>query len=515
MFNINKIKLPSKSGCYLMKNQSGQIIYIGKAKNLAKRVKSYFQKNDSDWKTSQLLTEIRDIETIITRNEAEALLLEARLIKQHQPKYNFKLKENQPFMYIKITNEELPRLVSVRRIEGPGKYFGPFVSGRGRRYLLLLTARLFGLRTDKFISRSSRELYKLLSEIRDRNLGEISTVEYRQNVKLAELFLKGRKEQLLEQLEKRMKLASSHHNFELARVYRDQIRSIKILSAKQLVSLPKDYDQDVINYVVVDQQAIFQVFNVKQGVITSRHEIQSAVDRPVVISEVLASFIQQYYLTRVIPRELIIPQKIKDASALADYLNQLKGSRVVITVPQKGDKKELLALVRQNVINKMSWTPAQELQAQCHLPVLPVDIDGFDVSNITGRLAVGSCVRFTNGWPNKKLYRRFKIRTVVGPNDYAMMLEIISRRYHRTGWGLPDLILVDGGRGQLNVALKVLAGLGLDIPIVSLAKKKEEIYIPQERKPIILDPRSGGRLLLQRIRDEAHRFAINYHKLLR
>lgn len=513
--NIKKITIPNQPGCYIMKNSAGEVIYVGKAKNLGKRVKSYWRPNNPEWKNTELLREIKNIEFLITRNEMEALIMEARLIKQYQPKYNFKLKENQPYMYIKITDEELPRLVSVRKIEGGGKYFGPFTSGKGRKYLLLTTARLFGLRTGKLNSRSSRELYQLLSEIKSRDLENISAKDYQRNVKLAELFLRGKKEILVKELEARMKIASQKQNYELAKLYLDQIRSIKNISEKQLISLPKSYDQDVVNYVLAGERLMVQVFNVNHGVVTSRNEYNLVITPEQNTDEIFSEFIRQYYLTRPIPKEIILPKKIIEQSLTIRYLEELKGEKVIITIPNQGDKSELLFLVKDNILSRITHDPAEELQARLNLPHLPLRIDCFDISNISGVEAVGSCVRFVSGKPNKDLYRKFKIKTVIGPNDYTMMKEVISRRYSHQGWEEPDLIVVDGGKGQLNIASQVLAELKLSFPVISLAKRLEEVFIPGQSKAVIFDRRSNALKLLQQLRDEAHRFAITYHKLLR
>ncbi|MFA6534609.1 MAG: excinuclease ABC subunit UvrC [Patescibacteria group bacterium] len=513
MYIFSRAKTPASPGCYLMKNSSGEIIYIGKAKNLRSRVGSYFNRNQS-WKTEELVRQIAAIEFIVTRNEVEALILEARLIRQHRPKFNLMLKDNQPYFYIKITDEEFPRLTRVRQIGRDGKYFGPFVSGQGSKYLLLTVARLFGLRTDKFISRSARELYQLLSEIRARDLEKISAADYRRNVHLAEMFLRGRKDDLLGELERRMKTAAAERNFELAKLYRDQIHASRMLSEKQLVSLPKSYDQDAINFVIVGEQALFQVFNIKRGIVTSRDEfslqLAESDDRGV-----LAGFLEQYYLTRPAPREIIIPEKLPNLALIKKYFAELKGAKVDLLVPQKGDKRQILDLVRENILTKLSASPEAELQGRLSLPALPRRIDGFDISNTSGLEAVGSCVRFAAGRPDKNLYRRFKIKTVVGPNDYAMLKEVIGRRYRHGGWEQPDLLLIDGGKGQLGVALKVLQELKLNLPVCSLAKKREEVFIPGQSAPVIFDRRSGALKLLQQVRDEAHRFAIGYHKLLR
>jgi excinuclease ABC subunit C len=380
----------------------------------------------------------------------------------------------------------------------------------------LTVARLFGLRTGKFTSHSSRELYQLLSEIKDRQWEKMLASDYQRQVKLAEMFLRGRKAELVGELEKRMKQAAAEANFELAKLYRDQIRSIKTIADDQVMSLPKSYDQDVVNYVVAGDEIHFQVFNVNRGVVTSRNEFAACSSQLAACSsQILEDFIKQYYLTRSVPEEVIISTEFPELSLVQKYLERLKGSKVRLLVPRQGDKRKLLDLVRENILTKIVSSPEKELQARLSLPILPETIDAFDISNISGQQAVGSCVRFSHGQPDKNLYRKFKIRTIKGPNDYAMMLEVISRRYQHAGWSYPDLILVDGGRGQLNIALKVLAELKLNIPAISLAKREEELYTPQQPKPVRLERSSAALKLLQRIRDEAHRFAIGYHKLLR
>ncbi|MCX6741235.1 MAG: excinuclease ABC subunit UvrC, partial [Candidatus Parcubacteria bacterium] len=342
--NLKKFNLPNQPGCYLMKNKSGEIIYIGKAKNLKKRVSSYFRKNHEDFKTNELVGKIHDLEFIVTRNEVEALILEARFIKQHQPRYNMVLKENQPYAYIKITDEEFPRLMITRRIDKDGKYFGPYVSGRGRRALVWTTARLFGLRTGKMTSHSSKELYKLLTEIKEQKLKGVSPENYAKNVKLAELFLRGKKEKLIKVFEQRMKQASREQNFELAKIYRDQLQSLKNIIEEQLVYLPKSYDQDIINYLLIDQRLHVQIFHITKGVITARQEYQLPLENNE-IGEAVGNFLEQYYLTRSLPKEIIIPAKLPEQKLLADYLSEIKGEKVLLTIPKQGDRKELLELV--------------------------------------------------------------------------------------------------------------------------------------------------------------------------
>ena len=513
MFDIKKIKIPTSAGVYIMKNEIENIIYIGKAKNLPSRVRSYFNNTPKEEKTIEMVKQVNNIDFIITRNEVEALLLEARLVKQHKPKYNIMLKDNVPYMYIKITNEKYPRLVSVRTIENDGaKYFGPFVYATGRKNLLMITARLFGIRTENFKSKSSEELYKLLSNIQEINLEDISESRYKKNIKLAEMFLKGKKEKLLIELEKRMKTASNKNNFELASFYKKQILSIRYLSEKQLISLPKSFDQDIINYVEVGTEVMIQVFNVKRGVVNSKNEFTVAYDKR---ENILSIFLKQYYLTRPIPKEIIIPHRFEEQTLISQYLSKIKEQKVIITIPKKGDKLKLLELVKKNILVRVSGEARKELMTVLQLDYLPDKIDGFDISNISGVLAVGSCVRFDKEKPDKKMYRRFCIKTVIGSNDFAMMYEVLSRRYTHNEWGLPDLILIDGGMGQLVMAKKALLKLKINTPVISLAKKEEEIYRIGFSQTIKLSKRSKALKLLQQIRDESHRFAVSYHKKLR
>jgi excinuclease ABC subunit C len=504
---INKIKVPRQPGCYLMKDKTGEIIYIGKAKNLFKRVNSYFLNGNKEPKTENLVKEINKIDFIITRNEVEALVLEARLIRQHQPKYNLMLKENQPFMYIKITDEATPRILSVRKIDDNGKYFGPFVGGKARKYLVLNLARLFGLKTNKLNSRSSQELYQLLNQ-------EAKKEDYKDKLKMAQLFLEGKREDLVKSLEKKMKVAAIEKNYELAKIYLEQIREIKRYASKQLVSLPKAYDQDIINIASSKDKYLIVIFNLDKGVLSTKKNY-SYLQNNLKIEEALASFVSQYYLLRPIPKEIIIPFYLPDQEIIVSYLSQQKRSSVKITVPKKGDKKELLDLVAKNIITKLDSDPLLDLQLILKLPFYPKEIDCFDISNISGQNAVASCVHFSEGRANKDWYRHFKIKEVSGIDDFAMIKEAVQRRYSHPEWLKPDLILIDGGLGQLHMAKEALVELGLSFPLISLAKKREEIYILGQSRAIILDKKDESLNILRRLRDEAHRFAINYHRLLR
>lgn len=501
-----------------MSNAAGDILYIGKAKQLRRRVGSYWQQRAHDEKTTRLLTQVADINFFVTRNEVEALILEARLIKQHQPPYNLTLKENQPYAYIKLTDEEYPQLILTRRITTDGTYFGPFISGRGRKALLLTTSRLFGIRTGKLQTHSSRELYRLLNTIREERFKQLTPKQYADNVKLAALFLRGKKDALLKVFKTKMAQAAATQQYELAKLYRDQLQALTRINQEQLIALPKQYDQDVINYAVTGEMIIWQVLHIVRGLVTSKQEYRVQYSQTT-IPELLASFVQQYYLTRLTPLEIIVPCQPREASLLIKMWQELHDRRVRFVVPQRGQKQQLLELVRRNITAQLPHEPLSQLQSVLNLSQSPEEIDCFDISNISGQHAVGSCVRFSNGQPNKVLYRRFRIKTVQGSNDFAMLTEVIGRRYRpehaATGWTLPNLIVIDGGKGQLSAGQRALRQLDLTIPTIGLAKKREEIFMPGQSTSIQLPRTAPALRLLQRVRDEAHRFAINYHTSVR
>jgi len=510
--------IPTTPGCYVMSNTAGDILYIGKAKQLRRRVSSYWQARTHDEKTARLLTQVSDITFFVTRNEVEALILEARLIKQHQPPYNLILKENQPYAYIKLTDEEYPRLVLTRQITKDGTYFGPFISGQGRKALLLTTSRLFGIRTGKLQTHSSRELYRLLNTIREERFKQLTPKQYADNVKLAALFLRGKKDALLKLFHTRMAQAAAGQQYELAKLYRDQLQALTRINQEQLIALPKQYDQDVINYAITGELIVWQVLHIVRGLVTSKQEYRIKHDHAP-LAELLAGFVQQYYLTRLTPPEIIVPCQPQEVDLLTKMWQALHGRQVHFVVPKRGQKQQLLDLVRQNITAQLPHEPLSQLQSVLNLPQLPEEIDCFDISNLSGQYAVGSCVRFSGGQPNKDLYRRFKIKTVQGSNDFAMLTEVIGRRYRPehavAGWTLPNLIVIDGGKGQLSAGRRALRQLALDIPTIGLAKKHEEIFIPGQPTSLKLPRTSPALQLLQKVRDEAHRFAVSYHTMVR
>ncbi|MFA6428331.1 MAG: excinuclease ABC subunit UvrC [Candidatus Buchananbacteria bacterium] len=515
----NKLKIiPNGPGCYLFKNKKGKIVYVGKAKNLRKRVSSYWQKKDHDPKTRALVRLVADFDFFLTNTEVEALIMEAKLIRDHQPPYNILLKEGQRYAYIKITEDKFPRLVSVREFKTTEKVFGPFVSGETRRQAIYLANTLFKLRVCKRLPKIACLLYHI-KQCSAPCIGQISAVDYQTNVKKAESLLKGQTPELIRELRREMKIFSQQQNYESAKIRRDQILTLTNLAEKQRVSLPKGYNQDVINYQVIGPELVIQLFNVLHGLVSGRREYRLTATKELAL-EKFSEFIKQYYFQQEIPSEVIVPQMLIEQELIAEYLSQLAQKKVKIIVPEKGDKLALLELVKKNIlISAQLGEPALlELQNALQLPRLPEVIECFDISQIQGTNAVGSMVNFKAGRPDKNNYRHFIIQTVTGQNDFAMMKEIIYRRYSRLlaeKKPLPDLLMVDGGRPQLSAALQVMRDLGLALPVVALAKREEELYTFGSQYPVKLNKKSPALKLVQRLRDEAHRFAISFHRLKR
>ncbi len=506
-------KIPSDPGCYTFKDKENRIIYIGKAKNLKKRVASYFQKKDHDEKTKALVSNIADVEFFVTSNEVEALILENNLIKKHKPKYNIDLRESRRYAYIVVTNEEFPRLRVSREKNIDGKYFGPFVSGEIRENIRKILITTFQIRTCNKMPKKACLRYHI-QLCSAPCINNISKEEYASNIKDAEYYLKGRGEELIKKLNEEMNDYSKKLLFEKAKIRRDQINSLESLYEKQKFELDKKYDEDIINYIISENTVYLIVFNINKGMLTTKNEFDFDYKEGF-----LEEFITQYYLDNDVPKEIILPHKLND-DAINDYLENIRESKVTITIPQKGDKYALLELVKRNIetsfLSENQMTNA--LRNELRLNSNPQVIECFDISNISGTLSVGAMVQFRNAKPDKNNYRRFKIKTVVGTDDFASIKEIVRRRYYGLrirNETMPDLIVIDGGKGQLSAAQEALQELELKIPMISLAKKFEEIYAPGRNLPIILKKDSKALRLLVRIRDETHRFAITYHRLLR
>lgn len=513
--------LPNKPGVYIMRDNTDTIIYIGKAKNLIKRVKSYFRKKLDRPKTQVLMSHFDSLEYIVTNSEKEALILEANLIKKYRPRYNVQLKDDKRYPYVKITDEEFPRLVITRNVTKNGVYFGPFTDVGSVKQTVKFLKSLFKIRTCRNMNgpclNSQIDLCYAPCD------GRISKNEYSEIINKIDLFFQGKYSTIVKNLKKEMIDAAGREEFEKAAVIRDQISSIEEIIEKQFVDLvDDDLDQDVIALAMGKNEVVVIIMPIRNGKIVGRDDFLvsgSMYDSP---SEVMFSFIQQYYgYNRHIPKQIFLDEDINDKELLEDWLSDLRGNKVKIKIPQKGVKLRLVKMAKKNAEiikhqKKKMENSLIELKKYLKLERIPYVIEGYDISNISGKFAVGSKVSFKDAKPNKKMYKHFKIETP-GPNDFAMMEELLTRRLKLIDSDPePDLIVIDGGKGQLGMACGVLEKLNLThIPIIGLAKEFEEIYIPNSKRPIIIPKNNRALHLLQQVRDESHRFAITYHRKLR
>lgn len=536
------MSLPPDPGVYLMKDKKGKPIYIGKAKNLKNRVRSYFQGSGTNNRPQvpYIIQLVNDLDYIVTQNESEALLIENSLIKKHKPKFNIQLKDDKNYASLRLDiNNKFPRLSYTRKVHNDGAlYFGPFTSGDALRKTKRLIHRIFPLRdcTDaKFKRHSQRPCLNYFMKLCTGPCAEkIGEVEYGEVVEHARMFLKGKIKEMLKLLKERMSKASEELRFEDAAHYRDQIYFLEKHPDVQGLISSTQTDMDIVGYYRESRSVDFVVLFSRGGNIIDKSEFNfnnaSWED-----NEVLRGFLTQFYgVDRFIPKEILIPVGFEGLDIFSDWLSEKNGKKINIIVPRRGSRLKFLELARRNAEESFKRRFAekqkellliQSLKNALFLSRVPKKIECFDVSNIQGDLAVASMVKFANGSPDKKKYKRFRIKSVIGANDYAMMYEVLLRRFKRADqekWELPDLILIDGGKGQLNIARDVLSEIGLfgKVDLASIAKGREEgeadrIYIPGRKNPIPLSKKSGELLFLMRIRDEAHRFAISYHKRLR
>lgn len=510
---IDYASLPHAPGCYLYKDGTGTIIYVGKAKDVKKRVTSYFTKTGHDKKTENLVAAIASVDVMVTNTETEALLLENNLIKKHLPKYNIDLKDAKRFAYIELTREPFPRIGIARRTRREDAvYFGPFVSAAARDEIIRVIRRVFLLRSCKKLPKRPCLRYHMKS-CSAPCTGTTSEAEYGDAVLKATALLKGKTAELLATLKEEMADASAKQEYEKALLFRNQIDAVGRLAERQNVERPKETDQDIIGYTISGSRVYLLVFSVEKGLLIDKQEYSFECRE-----DFFDEFLVLYYADRTPPAELILPHEVDEA--LAGYLAEKKGKQVRIIVPKIGEKKRLLDLVEKNIEHAFlkNDLKVQDLMTALDLPGLPAVIECFDISHLSGTAMVGSMVQFANGAPDKKNYRRFKIKTVEGVDDFASIAEIVRRRYSRLileGAALPDLIVIDGGKGQLAAALGVLEEIGCEVPVISLAKREEEVYVPGEVLPRRLDEKGMALRYLQEIRDEAHRFAITYNRLLR
>lgn len=514
---LKTIWIPELPGSYQFFNAGGDIIYVGKAKNLRQRIASYRQA--ADGKTKKLADEVSAIQFTVTRNEVEALLLEAKLIQEHQPKFNVALKSGERYAYIRVTNETFPRLVTTRKPLRGDRVFGPYASGETRVDALRLANTVFKLRVCKRLPKRACLLYHL-KLCAAPCIGKIASREYQRNVRQAERLLRGDVQPLLQSLERDMRAAAARQQYETAKLRRDQIRALRRISDSPAGKPRRADNQDVVNFAASALKMVVQIFHISRGVIARRREF--TIRRPLGQDDrqLLTDFLTQYYYTEDIPAEIIVPVPLIEPTLVEEYLAKESGRRVAITVPQQGEKLRLLELLAQNIAVSMhvGGGALLELQEKLRLPRLPRVVECFDISNFGPTNLVGSLVTFRDGHPDKNNYRRFKIRTVRGQSDYGAMREVIERRFRRLlaeKTPLPDLVLVDGGKPQLSAALSVFRQFGIAQPVAGLAKKYEELYTTDTMYPLRLPKTSAALKFLQRIRNEAHRFAIAYQRLLR
>ena len=513
--------LPNKPGVYIMRDASDTIIYIGKAKNLIKRVKSYFREKLDRPKTQILMSHFDSLEYIVTNSEKEALILEATLIKKHRPRYNVQLKDDKRYPYVKITDEKFPRLLITRNVTKNGIYYGPFTDVGSVKQTVKFLKSLFKIRTCRNMDGPC--LNSQIDLCYAPCAGEITEKDYSEIINKIDLFFQGKYSTIVKNLKGEMMEAAENEEYEKAAVIRDQIASIEEIMEKQFVDLvDDDLDQDVIAIAPGDDEVVVIIMPIRNGKIVGRDDFLMSASQYDSSSEIMFAFIQQYYgYNRHVPKQILLDEDIDEKQLLEEWLSDLRGNKVSIKVPQKGVKLRLVKMARKNAEiikhqKKKMESALIELKKYLKLERLPHIIEGYDISNISGKFAVGSKVSFKEGKPNKKRYKHFKMETP-GPNDFAMMEELLTRRLKMVDRDPePDLIVIDGGKGQLGMACGVLEKLNLThIPIIGLAKEFEEVFVPNSSRPIIIPKNNQALHLLQQVRDESHRFAITYHRKLR
>ena len=513
--------LPNKPGVYIMRDASDTIIYIGKAKNLIKRVKSYFREKLDRPKTQILMSHFDSLEYIVTNSAKEALILEATLIKKYRPRYNVQLKDDKRYPYVKITDEKFPRLLITRNVTKNGIYYGPFTDVGSVKQTVKFLKSLFKIRTCRNMNGPclNSQIDLCYAPCNDG----ITEKEYSEIINKIDLFFQGKYSTIVKNLQREMMEAAENEEYEKAAVIRDQIASIEEIMEKQFVDLvDDDLDQDVIAISQGDDEVVVIIMPIRNGKIVGRDDFLMSASQYDSPSEIMFAFIQQYYgYNRHVPKQILLDEDIGEKQLLEEWLSDLRGNKVSIKVPQKGVKLRLVKMARKNADiikhqKKKMESALIELKKYLKLERIPHVIEGYDISNISGKFAVGSKVSFKDGKPNKKMYKHFKMETP-GPNDFAMMEELLTRRLKMVDRDPePDLIVIDGGKGQLGMACGVLEKLNLThIPIIGLAKEFEEIFIPNSSRPIIIPKNNQALHLLQQVRDESHRFAITYHRKLR
>jgi excinuclease ABC subunit C len=546
-------KLPDRPGVYLMRDARGDVLYVGKAQSLRSRVRSYWQKHGGGsgdvHRIREVIDRVADVDYTLTDSVSEALLLEANLIKRYRPRFNVRLKDDKSYPYIKITmGDDFPRIERTRKLLNDGsRYFGPYASASSVDESMNLVRRLFPFRTCTIDIRDGQRALQrpcLLYHIKRCQgpcIEAISKTAYRSDIAQVELFLEGRQETLVKALATDMKEASERQDYERAAVLRDKVRAIERTMESQKMAAFARTELDLVGLARQDNQAAVQLFAIRNGKLIGRDVYLLDAARDATDDEVLEGFILQYYTRATsVPSQVFLPRVLGDAADVEAFLAERRGGPVHLRVPQRGQKRELMALATRNAGETLAreqarWLADQgktlaaleELAEALELPAPPTRIECYDISNFQGRESVGSMVVFEDGKPRSGEYRRFRIKSVVGANDFASHQEVLRRRFRRATageegneeerrWKLPDLVIVDGGRGQVSAAKQALDELGLhDLPLAGLAKEREELFLPGRPDAVVLPPTSSALYLVQRIRDEAHRFAIGYHRALR
>jgi len=535
---------PKSPGVYLFKDKKDVILYIGKAKVLRNRVRSYFRgdPDSRDPKTQTMVNQVRDIDFIVTDSEVESLLLEANLVKEHRPRYNVRLKDDKSYPYVRITNEPYPRVFITRDvIKNGSKYYGPYTDVTSLRSTMRVVKKVFPIRSCRYhIDQETIDQNKV-SVCLDYHIkkcegpceGLVSNERYNAMIAKVIDFLNGRTDEVIEYLSRRMDEAAEEFEYEEAARIRDQINAVKNYAKKQRVETGDFEDRDVLAMATEEDECAMVVLRLRNGKLIGREHFYLDGVENISDSAILEDFVKQYYMkVDFVPREILFPELPENREPLEEWLSSRSDRRVYFKEPKIGDKKKLQGLAEKNAKlllgelqlqkkKKAEYIPktVATLQEELQMEAPPRRIEAFDISHIGGTNTVASMVSFVDGQPRKGEYRRFKIKTVEGNDDFASMREVIRRRYNRVleeKLPVPDLILIDGGKGQLSVAVEQLNDLEFPpVTIIGLAKRLEEVYIPQHSEPLFIAKSSPGLILLQRIRDEAHRFAIAYHRKLR
>jgi len=545
-------KLPTKPGVYLLKDDRGRVLYVGKAQSLRNRVRQYWQQSrgtQAPLRIESAMDRVADVEYTIVDSVSEALLLEATLIKRHQPRFNVRLKDDKSYPYIKITlGDDFPRIERTRKLPNDGsRYFGPYASASSVDEAMNLIRRLFPFRTCTIEIKEGKPalprpcLLYHIKRCQGPCIEAISKDDYRADIEQVMLFLEGRQELVVRRLHEEMNAASQATDYERAADMRDKLRAVERTMESQKMAAFARTEIDVLGFARQGNGAAVQLFAIREGTIIARdvfllENVGDSTD-----GEAMSAFIKQYYsAASSIPPRVLVPQLPSDSPDLVTFLESRRGRRAELAVPQRGERRELMDLAARNAADVLARDQARwladegktlaalsELAGVLGLPSPPLRIECYDISTIQGTNTVGSMVVFEEGRPRSGEYRRFRVKTVEGTDDFASHREVLRRRFYRAleaeegvaeelRWRLPDLVVIDGGLGQVNVAREVLDSLGLhDMPAIGLAKEREEIFLPGINQPLILPSNSQALYLLQRLRDEAHRFAITYHRQLR